>query len=792
MTEFKQNEPSIFTNNRHFILSVLSLKYVYFSCIIVFLAIATIINRYSPRIYEVNASISPVQKQTSSILSSNDLFRGLEAYQSNSNIENEINNLISFSRVLSTISSMNLEIGYFYERNQIFREVTDLYKVSPFSVNMDRSHVQSIGNRFYISMVSDSTFRLTTSSDEVMLYNYVDNQIIRKDASLHIDTLCKFNQTISNPYFKFSVASNKRFLIQQEERDKIYFEFYHLDFLAKSYYSNLLASRVSPMSSILTIQFSGQNIDKVIAFLNTYLNAYSDESLANKNKIAISTIKFIDNQLSEMSDSLVLSESKLKNFRSANQVMDLSFQGQQLYESLQQIDAEKSSLLVQERYYNYVLDYFNKNRDISGVVPPSAMNVVDPIMNQLITELLALNSERSNLLANNSEKNLFLEKIENKIAVQKQQIIENVTNNLNTLSLSLNELNYRSEKASKEISALPKTELNMVGMQRTFNLNNQIYTFLLQKRSEAAIAMASNYPDYEILESAREITSRIVAPKKKVNYVIALILAIAIPTSILILKDLLNNKIIHVATIENLIDKPTIGTIHTNDLGEEAVVTEFPNSSMAEAFRNIRSSLFYKLKSQESKIILITSSQPRDGKSFVSFNLAYSIASVGYKTVIIDNDLHRPTLHHKFNEENNIGLSTYLMKESKLNDIIHKTHLDNLSFIPAGPILPNPSELVESGALDDLVNELKKEYEYILIDSAPIGIVADSLMLLQYASHILLVCRNNYTRKDVFSNAIERLKSYQILNFDVILNDQSLNESPYRKYTSYYKKDRSS
>ncbi len=391
MPDSKKAEPTIFSNNKQFLLLVDSIKYFYIACIVVFFSIAVLYNKYSPKVYEVNATIVPVQNDASSLLSSNELFRGLETLQANNNIENEVNNLRSFSRVSSTISRLNFEVGYFSEKNKLFKETRELYKVSPFTVNIDRSHVQPIGCKFYIYIINETTFRLISSSDDVTLYNYLDNEIVSAGNYLKIDTICKFNETISNRFYSFSVSYNKAFMNSSNRDKRFFFEFYHLDYLAKDYYKKLIASRVSPMSSILTVQFSGENIDKVLTFLNTYLDLYFEESLTKKNKIAVSTINFIDSQLSEISDSLVLSESRLRNYRSANQVMDLSFQGQKLYESLQEIDNERSNLLVQQRYYNYVIDYFNKNRDVSGIAPPSAMNVVDPIMTQLVTDLYTLN-----------------------------------------------------------------------------------------------------------------------------------------------------------------------------------------------------------------------------------------------------------------------------------------------------------------------------------------------------------------------------------------------------------------
>ena len=327
------------------------------------------------------------------------------------------------------------------------------------------------------------------------MYNYVDNQVVSEHNILETDTICKFNETISNKYYKFSVSLNKELYNSKSREDsRHFFEFYHLDFLSQQYLKKLIAVPVSIKSSLIKITFQGKNQRLTIDFLNKYLQAYLDDNLSKKNTFAVSTINFIESQISEISDSLVLSESKLKDYRSANQVMDLSYQGRQAIEQMTKIESERSSLQVQERYYNYILDYFNKNQDIAGLAPPSAANVVDPIMNQLIMDLLALNTQKSSISSNNAEKNLFIGQIENKIKLQKQAIIENVTNNLNTLNLTQNELNYRADKLSREIAKLPRTELNMVSMQRKFNLSNELYTFLLQKRSEAAITMASNYP----------------------------------------------------------------------------------------------------------------------------------------------------------------------------------------------------------------------------------------------------------------------------------------------------------
>jgi capsular exopolysaccharide synthesis family protein len=789
MSNQKESTPEAY-NIKEFIFLALPYKYYYLASIVVFLAIAFIINKFSPVIVRVDSIIGPIEDKRPSLRGSSSLFTGIGDYSQVRNLENDINSLSSFSLVSTTIKSLNLEVGYFSDKTHILGHPRQIYPESAYTVNIDKSHIQPINARFYIKFIDDKSYRLRSSEKEVTLYNYVDDYIVSKQNILKIDTICKFNETVRSQNFQFSISRNKDFHYSTAKNEYLlYFEFYHQDLLSQKYLKQLKVEPVSAKSSLIKVSFQGENIYLTIDFLNSYLQAYLDEDLAKKNKIALSTINFIDSQISEISDSLGKSESKLKDYRSVNQVTNLSYQGQQALEQMTKIESEKSTLLVQERYYKYILDYFDKNKDVAGLAPPSSANVVDPLMTTLVTELLSLNAQKASILTNNSEKNLFLGQIENKIKTQKQAIIENVTNSLNTLNLTQNELNYRAEKLSGDISKLPRTELNMVSMQRKFNLSDAIYTFLLQKRSEAAITRASNIPDYEIMEPARETSRTILSPRTLINYLVAIFLAFLGPSLFIILKNYFNEKITSISDVQHLLERPVFGIIYNNSFKTEAVVPEFPGSSIAESFRNLRSNLFLRLRLIQSKVLLVTSAQPRDGKSFIAFNLAASIASVGYKTIIIDCDLRRPTLHLKFKENNSTGLSVYMARQASKEDIILETSIPNLSFIPAGPQLPNPSELMESGILDDIISYLKSKYEYIILDTTPAGIVADAFLMMKHASEILLVCRNDYTRKDVFSEVISNLQTNNFNNYEIVFNDLDLKRSKIGAYNSYYHKE---
>jgi capsular exopolysaccharide synthesis family protein len=790
MSNQKETTPDSYVV-KEFLINALSYKYLYIAFIVVCLSVAFVLNKISPTVYGVNSIIGPLEDERPSLLGSNNFFSNAEALSQVRNLENDIASLSSFSLVSQTLKEMNLEISYYSEKTKILKKSQQIYSSVPFTVNLDKSHIQPINVRIYIKIIDGNSYRIRSAADDVTLYNYVDNLVVSEHNKLQIDTICKFNETVTSKYYKLSVFLNREsYSGKTKEEDDTYFILSHQDLLASHYLKKLEVDPVSLKSSLIKVSFHGENRELTIDFLNRYLRIYLDDNLSKKNAIAKNTVNFIESQISEISDSLLKSESKLKDFRSANQVTDLSYQGQQALQEMTRIEAEKSALAVQEHYYNYILDYFDKNSDGAGLAPPSSANVVDPIMNSLVTEFINLNSQKSTIISTNTGKNLFLGQLEAKIKLQRETIIENVRNSLNTLNLTQNELNYRSEKLSREISKLPRTELNMVSMKRKFDLSDAIYTFLLQKRSEADITMASNIPDYEILEPARQTSSVVLSPRKKLNYALALFLAILFPTSFIVIKNFFNEKITRIHDVEVLLNRPVLSIIYSNHYKSEAVVRELPGSPIAESFRNLRSTIFLRCRPHSLKVIGITSSQPQDGKSFISFNLAASIASVGYKTVILDCDLRRPTLHEKFKNSNSNGLSTYMVNKSTIDDIIHKTEIKNLFFIPAGPVLPNSAELIESGAMDDLINYLKSTYEYLIIDTTPAGLVADAALLMKYANINLLVCRNNYTRKDVFRGVLSMLKANRIDNFDVVFNDVNLKKSLYGRYNSYYTKDK--
>jgi tyrosine-protein kinase Etk/Wzc len=774
---------------RDIIKKALNFKVYYFITIVLFLGVTYFINKYSKTIYQAKASILLSSSNKNPLLGSNDFFKGLEAFQSSKNIENEIRILKSFTLISNVISQLNFEVSYKLEPKSFFKPEVDTYLDFPFRVVTDKSHPQPIGLKIYISLINDSTYRLQASGNRVYYYNYIDNKGAGFKSNVNIDTICKFGVPVSNKYFKFDLTLDDLDNYKRLTSDnRFYFVFNPYD-LAAAYYSEILkVEAASSLASIINISIKGENAQKITDFINAYIGFYLDNNLQKKNNVAESTIKFIDSQLSDISDSLHSAESTLRNYKTENQVMDLSFQGKSIYDKLSSLETEKSNLMIQKRYYDYIINYFNNNKNGSDLAPPSTMNVMDPILARLIEELITLNADRSNLPLNN-QNNLFLNQIDNQIKQRKESILENVRNNLNTLNISLNELNYRITSLSGQISKLPKTELQLGNIERKFKLNDEIYTFLLEKRSEAQILKSSNTPDYEVIDYSRVSMASIVAPNKKLNMIMAFIFALLIPTAFIILKDYFNDKIMDPDDIERITNAPLIGTIFSNKTKSEIVVIEHPKSAIAESFRSLRTNLQIKGKGITPQVLLLTSSISEEGKSFVSVNIAGSFASFGLKVVLIGFDLRRPVLHEKLDVQNIVGISSYLTGRAVLDDILIKTKY-GFDFISSGPILPNPSEILNNAKLDHFFNILKEDYEYIILDTAPLGPIADSYLLMRYATVNIIVARHNVTIKETFINILKNLKSSNMSNINIILNDFNIKNKNYGYDFKYYGEDK--
>ena len=728
--------------------------------VVVTLGIAHVVNRYTTRIYNISTTIL-IEDNTkgSSLFGKNvggslDMLSGFGMYPSLQNFENQSIIIQSYSQIRRTIDNLNFEVSY-YRQGRISKN--EIYNQSPFEIIYFTDHPQILNANFNVSIDNDGFINLSIDEKNKFIYNYDNDEILGKVGSIEFKKQIKPGERVQTEFFDFYIKIKKNF--DPNEVNNYFFFFNAPHFLTLAYQNKLSLEPMAKGASMLKISIEDNNTAKAVDFLNMLSNEYLLRNLEKKNELANNTIHFIDTQLDTISKSLNIAETDLETFRYKNKVMDLSFQAQQIFEQLQKLEDQKMALEMQAGYYQYLLDYIEENQDAESILAPSAMGVQDPLLNQLILEINQLSIEKSSLTNIKKGADLMpLQRLDANIRNAKNNIYENALNLVKNAKFSLREINKRIAELTRSINNLPETERELFGIKRKFELNDNLYTYLLERRAEAQIAKASNSPDNQVIDFAMTLNGgRPIKPKSMINYLIALMLGLIIPAVSIALSEYFNMRIDSPDKIKQITNKPIIGYIPNS--GEAANINIFdnPDSPWAESFRIVRTKMQFITKNIEHPVIMITSSIPGEGKSFISINLASANALTGKKTVLVGMDLRRPQLAQRFGLDKDMGFTNYLIGEATLDEIIQKTQNPFLDIIPSGVIPPNPAELIADNNTALFIEEIKKRYDYIIIDSAPMSPVSDSHHLARLVDATIFVVRDKYTHRQAFANSIEEI-----------------------------------
>jgi tyrosine-protein kinase Etk/Wzc len=467
-----------------------------------------------------------------------------------------------------------------------------------------------------------------------------------------------------------------------------------------------------------------------------------------------------------------------------NSFIDLSREGTLIQNRLEKFENEKTTFELQLQYYEYLSEYLNIENAGGTIISPSVMGITDQVLIRLVNELSAYQKELGKIGFNISGDQPAFVLMNKQMDEARQALRENVRNGIAGLKLSVAESDRKISGVEIEINRLPSTERKLINIQRKFDLNNTVYTYLLEKRSESGIARASNVSDNRIIDAASQYSSVLIKPKTRINYFIALILGFLLPIVILLLIDFFNDKVIDKKDIEGKTKVPVIGYISHSEGKNEIAVVEKPGSSLAESFRSVRTAIKYFVKENKVAVIAVSSTISSEGKTFISINLAAITAMLGKKVLLIGLDLRKPRINKVFEFENSPGMSSYLSGNCEYEDIIRKTQIDNLYYAPSGPIPPNPAELIETEQMRKFMERAKKEFDYIVIDTPPVAIVTDTLLLAPYVDVNLFIVRQRYTSRNTLE-LVEQLNNHgELKNMAIVIND--INLSGYYGYGMRY------
>jgi capsular exopolysaccharide synthesis family protein len=758
-------------SNKIFFLMLANWYWFAFAVALAFLG-AMLYNHFSPPKWRISATILIGEDRTDSPLAETDhLLKGFGLLPGMQNLDNQLHILTSRSIIDQTLNDLPFDVEYY--RKKLMNDVA-LYPESPIQVYTSIGGGIPMDVDFKFKLKDEDTYNLAAKSEDTFNINL--------DAT--------FGETIDINGGSIKIEETSKSFAGKNGSNTIYFVHNSRENLIEGYRSRLRAEPVSKESSIINLSIEGTNKLKDEVFLSKLVDVFVNNNLDRKNMEAERTIQFINDQLAGISDSLSITEDRLQQFRSRNKVMDISAQGQLIIDQAMNLENERARLIIESDYYDYLAGYISK--DVAGELPisPATIGITDPALTKLVLDLSDLQSQ------------YFSKSLGDKNPMQ-SQIAQQLYNTRNALNETLKGVMHANELAIKEnakqirsvnarAAALPKTERQLLGIQREYKLNDELYSFLLQKHAEAQIQKASNSPDNEVIDYP-EPGDKPIAPIPGLTYLIALLVGIGIPSISIIVSQAWKNVIKNEDEVKKITDLPIAGRIpHSKNRTQRAVLDE-PFSPLAESFRALRAKIQFFTQGIKTPVILVTSSMPEEGKSFAAINLASVYSMMGKKTLLIGFDLRRPVTFTDLNIADEKGLSTWYIN-GELEIIELSSHLDVL---PSGPQPPNPAELIESPNTKALINKLREKYDFIIIDSAPIGTVVDSVSLASIADTTILLVRFGKTVAPLLSHTISDVKANGITNVCLLLNDiqygriRSRYYGTYRYDNKYFSKTRS-
>lgn len=545
---------------------------------------------------------------------------------------------------------------------------------------------------------------------------------------------------------------------------------------------NSIDARVGKLQNQLSVDVSNKQvsiIDLGITYtipqkgediLNTIIKRYIQSNLSDKNAIADSTYKFIKERLNIIATELGDVENKVENFKQRNQLADMTEQGKLLVQNTGEFASELAKAETQVNVLNglekYLKDENNKR------VFPSALLPSDVVFSNLMSKYNSLLLEREQQLMGVTENSPFVKNIDMQIEGLRSDILSNIQSTKKSYLLTRDKLKSQLDAAEGQISGVPQIEKNYLKLARNQQIKQELYVFLMQKAEETAISKTSNMPVAKTIDPPKASFAP-VSPKKTIVYLASIIAGFIIPIGLILAVDVFNTSIRAKEDITNLTQVPVIGEISHNKDGDNQIVGNQSRSAISEQFRALRTNLSFYLKNPGEKIILLTSSMSGEGKSFTAINLGNILALTGKRVLLMELDLRKPGLSAKLGVSNITGFSNYVIDSSiKLENIIKPLAVNpNLFIISSGPLPPNPAETLMSEHMAELMDTLKEQFDYIIMDAPPIGIIADAQLLAPYANATLYLVRQKVTKKTQMQIVEDLYVTGKMKNMGIVVND---------------------
>ena len=751
-----------------FLNRVIGLWYVFLITLIITFTIAYQVNIRKQKIYGMATTVAYKEESNPFFTSNTSLVFNWGG--TSDQVQTLMSTIRSRSHNEKVVKELKYYIGYYQQGKY---NLEDVYGITPFVVEPVVNAPQILGKHLEIQFLNATEFTLSTQFDEntTTLYNYKDDKISTIPVPIgSFKRKYKIGQSIKLPFLnvKLVLTPNPGFY----EGAKYLINFADFNGTVAGYQGiNVESDPKSP--AVLVLSMQGTNKLRMVDYLNGTVNFLIKSQLMAKNQFAQNTIDFIDSTLVAMESQMKDTENELKDFSKGKNIYEVEAGGEKFVDQLTDLDVEKELIERKQGYYVSLKKYLIKNSDFSKLPAPSVAGIEDPNVLLNVAKLTQLSAERAELAYTLKNDKKFKD-FDAQMEAVKSVLLENIETATRSIRIDLSRIANKINQAEYRVKKLPEQQQELVKINRKYDLHKNIYNNFLEKRSEADIVKAANLSDIQFVDPAKDTGGGLIGPKTSTNYVLALFIGLILPLTIIFVLSLLDTSINKLDDITRLTQIPILGVLGVKHLQSNLAVFEKPKSPLAESFRGIRSSLQFIYKKQKEhnggKVLMLTSSVSGEGKTFCSINIASVFALSEKKTVIVGLDLRKPRIFQDFNCENTYGVVNYLIGQKSLREIVKNTHIPFLDFISSGPIPPNPSELIASEAMEVFISELKAKYDYIILDTPPIGLVADALELTPYCDASIYVVRQGTTKKDMLRIVNEKHKRGELKNISIIFN----------------------
>lgn len=758
---FILKEPLPGNKFRSNIMPYLSGWYLFLISMVICLTAAWAYLNYVTPLYKITSTLQiPDDKKGDGILKAT-AFSDLNMFQETKTVDNEMEVLRSKDLIYKVFEKLNMGTAYFDESGITTKELYGDER--PFNITINRLGKIAYQKKIYIQPYTQGKF-LLKEENKTWIYNY--------------------NQVINHKDYSFKVEKGPA---RTDSETPILIQFKNLTRLAASYSAGLL--QVNPVvkeSNTLTLSLVDAVPDRGIDILNNIISTYNAENVVKKNITAVNTILFIDKRLHDLEQDLSFTEGDIETFKQKNGAAEINAStqvnltksaeyGQLIEESNTQLGMVKSI----EAYLKSSANQYN--------AVPSTMGLKDPTLNTLVSRFNDLQLERNRMLSSANLANPLVQNLSSQIASLRVNIMENLQNIKKGFSIGHKLLSDNSAQYDSRIRSVPSIERGLLQRSREQGVKTNLYQYLLQKREETALSLSATIPSSQLVDKpAANPTAEF--PKQQLTYLFAIIAGLFMPGIFIFLKDKFSLKIKDQSSLLNIKGVKILGELcHNNEDKNAVVISNGSNTNISELFRYIRSNIGFLNQGTQHKTILVTSSMKGEGKTFFSLNLGLTLAMLNKRVLIMEFDLRKPDLLKNMNMEQTLGINDFLTgnTNSPAECVQPYSESENLFVMGSGTKTINPAELLADKRLDLLFKWCKTEFDYIVLDTSPVGAVADAFSLAKYAELSIYIVRYNYTNTEQLSILRDIYDNDKLNNLMVVFNDAKKENRTAYAYGSY-------